>query len=416
MRRDASLKNSLPALHSDPLLTHILHTPASWSTSRAPTLTAFHASFTAIASTPTLATPPAYDADLFTTVHTLLFDPTTAAPSIANIRLLSNRHSQAVFSHAISRRRLELRLAHPRTQPHAAARVQACSIRGAASLILSYRVARLALLTDAEFTWWFCHRCGIRPPTISPTAAARCTPRCRTISAAKPITPSHPLFPLYHHGLHQLTCGCSPLRLRRHNHLARCVANHLSPEGSLEASLVANLHSSLTSQTKVDLVFTSALAEQPTAIDFTVSCPLLPAYLSAATRSPHSIIATRAAEKTKKHAAGSAARGRLFLPWVFTTFGAIGPSDVWHYIDTIYASSAALARLSQTTRHAVATRKADFLATLQATLVRSCFLMLSTHTADRPDTSPPNPPRAPAPAPAADADSSRPTTPEPTPD
>ena len=79
--------------------------------------------------------------------------------------------------------------------------------------------------------------------------------------------------------MHQLTCGCSPLRLRRHNALARCAATHLSTEADLEASLTANLHSSLTSATKVDLVLTSALAEHPTAIDFTVSCPLLPAYV-----------------------------------------------------------------------------------------------------------------------------------------
>ena len=201
----------------------------------------------------------------------------------------------------------------------------------------------------------------------------------------------------------------------RHNSLARCAAEHLAAEASLEASLVANLHSSLTSQTKVDLVLTSALAEQPIAIDFTVSCPLLSSYLSAAVIDPHAIIAKRADEKTAKHAAGSAARNRLFLPWVITTFGGMGPASIWHYVDTIYASSAALARQSELCHHAVAARKAAFLACFQATLVRSCFLMLTQHTSDRSDATPAGPPLPPAAATTdpASPPSSRPTTPEP---
>ena len=162
-------------------------------------------------------------------------------------------------------------------------------------------------------------------------------------------------------------------------------------------------------------MLTSALAEQPTAIDFTVSCPLLPTYLAAAVHDANAIIASRAAEKSAKHAAGSAARNRLFIAWVITTFGGMGPSSIWHYIDTIYASSAALARLSDSTHHAVAVRKADFLACLQATLVRTCFAMLTRHTADRSTNTTAPAAHLPTPTgdPATQPDSSRPTTPEP---
>ena len=58
-------------------------------------------------------------------------------------------------------------------------------------------------------------------------------------------------------------------------------------------------------------------------------------------RDASAIIAARAAEKTAKHAAGSAARNRLFLPWVLTTFGGMPPPPaIWHYVDTIYTTSA----------------------------------------------------------------------------
>ena len=156
------------------------------------------------------------------------------------------------------------------------------------------------------------------------------------------------------------------------------------------------------------------MEENPIAIDFTVSCPLLPTYLPAAISDPRAIIDTRAAEKTAKHAAGSASRNRLFLPWVITTFGGMGTPSIWHYIDTIYAASASLARLSDSTFHAVARRKASFLATLQATLVRSCFAMLTAHTS----APPPDPPAQPSLPPTAPGDPtsptpSRTTTPEP---
>ena len=164
-------------------------------------------------------------------------------------------------------------------------------------------------------------------------------------------------------------------------HLARLVAHHLGTEAGLDASVSANLHSSLTSGTKVDLVLSSFASEHPTAIDFTVSCPLLPTYAAAAALDAHAIITARAAEKTAKHASGSAARGRLFLPWVITTFGGIGPAAIWHFIDSIYATSSSLANLNLTSAHAVAIRKAHFLASLQAVLIRSSFAMLTLHTA-----------------------------------
>ena len=121
-------------------------------------------------------------------------------------------------------------------------------------------------------------------------------------------------------------------------------------------------------------------------------------------------------QKTAKHAAGSAARNRLFLPWVITTFGGMGPASLWHYIDTIYSSSASLARLSATSPYVVARRKADFLACFQAILVRTCFAMLQRHTsqpdpADQPAAAAQPPPAAPnPPSPPA---SSRATTPDP---
>ena len=151
------------------------------------------------------------------------------------------------------------------------------------------------------------------------------------------------------------------------------------------------------------MLLSSFASEHSTAIDFTVSCPLLPSYATAAADDAHAIITARAAEKTAKHASGSAARGRLFLPWVITTFGGDGPASIWHFVDSIYATSSSLANLNLTSAHAVATRKAHFLASLQAALTRSSFAMLTLHTAAPTTAQPtrtPAPPRDDPPSPA----------------
>ena len=67
-----------------------------------------------------------------------------------------------------------------------------------------------------------------------------------------------------------------------------------------------NLHS-----TKVDLVIT-AYDRSPsvTAIDVTISCPLLPTHSPAAAVSAAHLFDCRALEKNNKHLAGSIAQGR----------------------------------------------------------------------------------------------------------
>ena len=94
----------------------------------------------------------------------------------------------------------------------------------------------------------------------------------------------------------------------------------------------------------------------------------------------------------------------------------MGPPAIWHYVDTIYSTSASLSRLSRTSPHLISARKAAFLAHLQAVLTRTCYQMLLRHTAAPapPAGPPPPPPHAAADDdPDADPASSCPTTPDP---
>ena len=133
--------------------------------------------------------------------------------------------------------------------------------------------------------------------------------------------------------------------------------------------------------TKVDLVIT-AYDRSPsvTAIDVTISCPLLPTYSSSAATSATHIFDARALEKNDKHLAGSIAQGRTFLPVVFTTLGGIGPPEAVHYLDALfsdsYASELAATGSTRNTAHA----RRLFYQSLLATLTKATADMASALT------------------------------------
>ena len=133
--------------------------------------------------------------------------------------------------------------------------------------------------------------------------------------------------------------------------------------------------------TKVDLVIT-AYDRSPsvTAIDVTISCPLLPTHSPAAAVSAAHLFDCRALEKNNKHLAGSIAQGRAFLPIVFTTLGGIGPPEAVHYLDTLfsdsYASELAASGSTRNTAHA----RRLFYQSLLATLTNATADMTSALT------------------------------------
>ena len=74
----------------------------------------------------------------------------------------------------------------------------------------------------------------------------------------------------------------------------------------------------------MDLVFTSfdlhPAAAYTTAVDVTVSCPLLPTYVVASSASASTLFVARSAEKEAKHLPGCVELHRAFLAIVFSSF------------------------------------------------------------------------------------------------
>ena len=123
---------------------------------------------------------------------------------------------------------------------------------------------------------------------------------------------------------------------------------------------------------KIDLVVTLYNLSPPsTAIDVTISIPLLSSHVNAAAVSASTLFTDRAAEKDAKHLPGCIELGRGFLPIVLSSFGGIGPISAREWIDSLYHPSAATERRGGGTGSRTAHRRQLLLQSIQATLARS---------------------------------------------
>ena len=373
-----SFADSLPTLAADPFLRPILADTASWPSSRSPVLRAAHGAFALLAPL-LVASVTAPDASC---PHQSLRARLTAPDGRLSIRLLpsaAGRRPQHSFSHAFFTY-LTRQLLSPNSTltSLARARLRHAAVQPSPMLFQIYYLPPSSALDRTATQFLYCHRLGIPLPFLPSPLPNRCHPRCPHYRSAFPAS-SAALLP---HAYHQCGCGATPRRHRRHDAITKIIGNtaasnlraHTTMEHRLSSS--TGLHS-----TKVDLVIT-AYDRSPsvTAIDVTISCPLLPTYSSSAATSAAHIFDARALEKNNKHLAGSIAQGRTFLPIVFTTLGGIGPPEAVHYLDALfsdsYASELAATGSTRNTAHA----RRLFYQSLLATLTKATADMASALT------------------------------------
>ena len=137
--------------------------------------------------------------------------------------------------------------------------------------------------------------------------------------------------------------------------------------------------SSLHNGTRTDIIIDSPHLHPPvTTIDATVSCPLLPTYLSAATTDAAAIFQRRDNEKLAKHLPGCIDLERAYLSIVFTTLGAIGPSTARDYLDSLFAPSYAEELIAGGTGATTARRRQLFFMRMHTLLTRTTAAMISS--------------------------------------
>ena len=117
-----------------------------------------------------------------------------------------------------------------------------------------------------------------------------------------------------------------------------------------------------------------------TALDITVSCPLLPSYVSACAASASRIISLRASEKIRHHLPGCLQLGRAFLPidrlHHRRSDGAVGPRPFLSFVRRAFDAAAAREVLDGGRGCLARYRSSLFFASLHAALARATSAML----------------------------------------
>ena len=174
-----------------------------------------------------------------------------------------------------------------------------------------------ALASDAYLANWR-HCYGLDQPQLYP--GTRCTDACTTHGPDAAIDEDQ-----WRSGVHLLQCGCSPWRLKRHNHAGRAVLKPFYQELGYRWDEKC-VQCSLVDGKRVDALCTNPMENwKPEAVDITVGCAACTSYLcpGAAARTGHATEAMETA-KANKHAAAAASIGADFVPAAFTTYGGWG--------------------------------------------------------------------------------------------
>ena len=89
----------------------------------------------------------------------------------------------------------------------------------------------------------------------------------------------------------------------------------------------------------VEKFYPSWSAYTSVTLDLTISCPFLKAHFKKAVLDASSLFLTRETDKNLRHLEGEIAQGRVFMAFVLSTLGGIGPPSTVEWIDSLFSES-----------------------------------------------------------------------------
>ena len=299
----ASVIDRLPLLTTDPVIGPLIRDTSKWPS--LPALAEFAKCYAVITNLPHFRPTTTFDPASHSTLLRALFDPATGTYPLSRCVHGANLHSQHAFAHAAFQHDFDLLLAGPSpAAPHHRARLRACApVPGAtvpftATAIITERNT----FTDLQTSFVYCNLLGLPHPFI--TSAPGCHPNC---SRRTPDDADNPLTPQCHRlAYHHIACPAGGLLKARHDAVAAELASILHEEAGYFCALRQGLGSSLTNNKQVDIVARAWWrSARPLAIDVTISNPMLPTYIVAATTDAKA----RSSGYVKKTRPTSTARG-----------------------------------------------------------------------------------------------------------
>ena len=242
-------------------------------------------------------------------------------PTLKYLRHAKGRHPQRLFTRALLVSDFH-ELVNDRSLPlDTRVRIRQCSQEGAGTFQFAIPSTPERTLTDAEYLCQWRHHYGLDQPQLFP--GTRCSARCRTHGPACAIDQT-----AWSKGAHMLSCGASPLRLKRHNKGPRRVLKPFYESCGYDWD-ERDTHCHLDSVKRVDARCRNpAVSFRDEALDFTIGCPACDTYVTQAA-AEHRAHITSGLERDKrsKHAAAATANNMRYLTWAGTTYGGWG--DEW---------------------------------------------------------------------------------------
>ena len=262
------------------------------------------------------------------------------------------------------------------------ARIRACSVCGANSLLSAWSIPRMCLLSDYQVVWWLCHRLGLANPLFINTPLS-CQPQCKDIPPSDRASPLNKPELYYAAGLliHFIVCGCKGLSLQWHNSWCRVIVGAIGKELGIVPSFVDKLASDETTQNQVDAVYhVFHSLPSTTGVDATIGSPLAKAYIKKAAQCAYDIFEVKADKKFKKHTYYSKDEygDRQLVVAVGTTFGGMGPDSFWAWCDGAYVWVVASEIAKGSTGRSALQRKSLMLQASQTCLIKANAQMVST--------------------------------------
>ena len=227
------------------------------------------------------------------------------------------------------------------------------------------------------------HRLGlvlahaVYQPQLEP--GSRCTPACRTHGPNQAIDEV-----AWRTGVHLLTCGCSPWRLKRHNKAGGDALKKLYQDLGFSWE-EKNVSVHIDSGKRVDAICKNAAADyRPQAVDITVGCGACQTYVTpAAAREPGWLTDRLEREKTGKHGGACVRMGMTFAPAAFTTYGGWG-KIVYGKLDEEYEQRKKEEKAEGKSGWAAYRWKRDLLERMSIAIAKGNWALLDAHTPVRP--------------------------------
>ena len=363
--------NTLPLLTQNHSISSYIEDPASWPSSKSPTLKDAHRYITYCATLLRHSEDPQGPTTSQTqaSIRKFLHAVDNHSINIQTLKDVAHKHLHNAFTptyytHLISQSKEALSWSEDDVIAHEAARGP-----GAAPLLNIYAITENVQLDRMAAQFLFCHRLGLRLPFLPENAY--CAHTCQKVPQPQgTMLPSNDLYGTFQKGHHQLSCNHIGAVKARHDIWLKTLQHALAKHTNTPGTTVLQALRAADSFKATDLLLSPEGHDWPFSIDYTCACAFLKKYRHLALQGIEELHALLYDEKYQKHAQHCEDSRKTCLPLPGNTCGSFGTPAFWDLMDDIWGRAMRRAIEISGSCHDVAWAKQNTWASLHAITTR----------------------------------------------